>query len=106
MFSQRTRYASHLDIVIEEAEMDIRMAYDTMGKLLLEDVSPAAESVTYVFDIKSPAAPEQISELIYLIERGCHTMNTIKAPTPVSAKVVHNGVELPVRDQEPYPAQA
>ena len=58
MFSQLTRYASHLDIVIEEAEMDIRMAYDTMGKLLLEDVSPAAESVTYVFDIKSPAAPE------------------------------------------------
>ena len=70
MFSQLTRYASHLDIVIEEAEMDIRMAYDTMGKLLLEDVSPAAESVTYVFDIKSPAAPEQISGLICLIERG------------------------------------
>jgi len=87
--------------VIEEAEMDIRMAYDTMGKLLLEDVSPAAESVTYVFDIKSPAAPEQISELIYLIERGCHTMNTIKAPTPVSAKVLHNGVEVPVREQDP-----
>lgn len=101
MFSQLTRYASHLDIVIEEAEMDIRMAYDTMGKLLLEDVSPAAESVTYVFDIKSPAAPEQISELIYLIERGCHTMNTIKAPTPVSAKVLHNGVEVPVREQDP-----
>ena len=38
--------------------------------MLLEDVSPAAESVTYVFDIKSPAAPEQISGLICLIERG------------------------------------
>ena len=77
--------------------MDTRMAYDTMGMLLLEDVSPATGSVTYVFDIKSPAALEQINELIYLIERGCHTMNTIKAPTPVSAKVLHNGLKVPVR---------
>ena len=101
MFSQLMRYASHLDIVIEEAETDIRIACDTMGKLLLEDVSPTAESVTYVFDIKSPGAPEQISELVHLVERGCHTMSAIKAPTPVSAKVLHNGVESPVREQEP-----
>ena len=35
MFSQLTRYASQLDIEIEDAEMDIRMTYDTRGKLLL-----------------------------------------------------------------------
>lgn len=39
MFSQLTRYASELDIQIDEAEMDIRMTYDTRGKLLLADVS-------------------------------------------------------------------
>jgi hypothetical protein len=44
MFSQLARYGSQLDIEIEDAEMDIRMTYDTRGKLLLEDVSPAAAS--------------------------------------------------------------
>ena len=38
MFSQLARYASQLDIEIEDAEMDIRMTYDTRGKLLLADV--------------------------------------------------------------------
>ena len=45
MFSQLTRYASELDVQIDEANMDIRITYDTRGKLLLEDVSPAAEGV-------------------------------------------------------------
>jgi hypothetical protein len=44
MFSQLTRYASQLDIEIEDAEMDIRMTYDTRGKLLLADVSPACRA--------------------------------------------------------------
>ncbi len=33
MFSQLTRYASELDVQIDDAEMDIRMSYDTRGKL-------------------------------------------------------------------------
>jgi hypothetical protein len=59
MFSQLTRYASQLDIAIEDAEMDIRMTYDTRGKLLLADVSPACRELTYVFNIKSPAPSEK-----------------------------------------------
>ncbi|MBI2371956.1 MAG: OsmC family protein [Deltaproteobacteria bacterium] len=94
MFSQLTRYASELDVPIEEAEMDIRMRYDTRGKLLLAEVSPGAQAVDYVFEIKSPAPPEKIKELVQMIEKGCHTINTIRNPTPVSARVIHNGVEI------------
>lgn len=94
MFSQLTRYASELDIPIEEAELDIRMSYDGRGKLLLADVSPAAQEVEYVFTIQSPSPPAKIREMVELIERGCHTINTIRQPTPVSGKIIHNGTEV------------
>lgn len=80
MFSQLTRYASELDIQIDEAEMDVRMTYDTRGKLLLADVSPGCQELGYVFRIKSSAPTEKIREMVGMIERGCHTMNTIKSP--------------------------
>ena len=94
MFSQLTRYAAELDVPIEDAEMDIRASYNAHGKLLLSDASPGAEWLHYVLEIKSPAPPEKIEQLVLLIEKGCHTINTIRQPTPVSGKVIHNGVEL------------
>jgi hypothetical protein len=94
MFSQLTRYASELDVPIEDANMDIRMTYDTRGKLLLDDTSPAAQSVEYVLDIKSPAPTERVREVIRLIEKGCHTINTLREPVPVSAALRHNGEEV------------
>ena len=94
MFSQLTRYAAELDIAIENADMDIRMSYDTRGRLLLEDVSPGAQGLQYTLSIESPASPEQIRHLVELIEKGCHTINTIKEPVPVSGAIVHNGTEI------------
>ena len=94
MFSQLTRYASQLDIEIEDAEMDIRMTYDTRGKLMLEDVSPGCKDLTYVFKIQSPAPPEKIQEMLCLIEKGCHTINSLKNPVPVAGKLIHNGEDV------------
>ncbi len=96
MFSQLTRYAAELDVQIDDAEMDIRASYDGHGKMLLSDVSPGAEWLHYVLEINSPAPPEKIEELVLLIEKGCHTINTIRNPTPVSGKVIHNGTELEI----------
>lgn len=96
MFSQLTRYASELDIQIDDAEMDIRMSYDTRGKLGLADVSPAAQGVSYVFKISSPASSERVQEMVRRIEKGCHTINTIRKPIPVAGKLVHNDQEFTV----------
>lgn len=96
MFSQLTRYASELDVQIDDAEMDIRMTYDTRGKLRMADVSPACQEVTYVLNIKSPASSEKVQQMVEMIEQGCHTINTIKNPIPVSGRLVHNGRELEV----------
>ena len=97
MFSQLTRYASELDVQIDDAEMDIRMSYDTRGKLGLADVSPACQGVTYVLNIKSPAPSKRVKQLVQKIEKGCHTINTIRNPIPVSGKLVHNGQEFEVK---------
>ena len=96
MFSQLTRYASELDVQIDDANMDIRITYDTRGKLLLDDTSPAAQQAEYVLEIKSPASPERVAELVRLIEKGCHTTNTLREPTPVLGRLVHNDVEVPL----------
>ena len=96
MFSQLTRYASQLDVAIEDAEVDIRMSYDTRGKLLLADVSPAAQGVTYIFKIQSPAPADKVKEVVRLIEKGCHTINSIRNPIPVSGKLLHNGQEFEI----------
>lgn len=96
MFSQLARYASQLDVEIEEAEMDIRMSYDTRGKLLLADISPQCQELTYVLKVKSPASAEKVQEMVRLIEKGCHTINTIRNPVPVAGKIVLNDQELDV----------
>lgn len=96
MFSQLARYASQLDVPIEDAEMDIRTSYDTRGKLQLADISPACQGVTYVLKIKSPAPSEKVKEVMDLIEKGCHTINTIKNSVPVSGKLVHNDQEFEI----------
>lgn len=97
MFSQLTRYASQLDVEIEDAEMDIRMTYDTRGKLLLDDVHPGCRDLTYVFKIQSAAPPEKIKELLELIEKGCHTINSLRNPVPINGKLIHNGQEVAFR---------
>jgi organic hydroperoxide reductase OsmC/OhrA len=94
MFSQLARYASQLDIEIEDAEMDIRMTYDTRGKLLLADVSPGCRELTYVFKIQSPASSEKVQEMLQMIEKGCHTINSLKNPVPVTGTLIHNGREI------------
>ena len=93
MFSSLTRYASELDIPVQEAEMDIRASYDARGKIL-DDVSPGAQRVYYTLEIKSPASSAKISQLVQKIEKGCRTLNTVMQATPISARLIHNGTEI------------
>jgi hypothetical protein len=32
--------------------------------------------------------------MLGLIEKGCHTINSLKNPVPVAGKLVHNGQEI------------
>jgi hypothetical protein len=32
--------------------------------------------------------------MLQLIEKGCHTINSLKNPVPVTGKLIHNGQEI------------
>jgi hypothetical protein len=61
-----------------------------------KQVSPACRELTYVLNIKSPAPSEKVQELLQMIEKGCHTLNSLRNPVPVSGKLIHNGKEFAV----------
>jgi hypothetical protein len=91
MFSQLTRYASEFGVQIDRAELDVRCEYDAGGKLMIDEVSPAAKNVTYRWDIDSPAPPEKVREVVEWVDRGCHTINTLRQPVPIFGRAEVNG---------------
>lgn len=94
MYSQLTRYASELGINVEKAELDIRMHYDGRGKLGMDDVSPGCELLWYKWDIESDASPQQVQELLRQIDRGCHTLNSLRYPVRIEGQAELNGQSL------------
>ena len=101
MFSQLTRYASEFGIQIDNAELDIRTEYDGRGKMMIAEVSPAAQRVTYKWEIESPATDEQLQEMLMWIDRGCHTLNSLRQPIAVVGRAEVNGKETPF-EQRPF----
>jgi hypothetical protein len=95
MFSQLTRYASEFAVQIERAELDIRIEYSGLGKMMVNEDSPAAQRVTYKWEIESPSPRERISEMLAWIEKGCHTINSLRQPIPVTGSLQLNGADLP-----------
>jgi hypothetical protein len=91
MFSQLTRYASEFEVQIDRAELDIRCEYDSGGKLMIDEISPAAQQVTYKWEIESPSPPEKVREVVEWIDRGCHTLNTLRQPVPIFGRAELNG---------------
>jgi hypothetical protein len=83
-----------MDIAIDDAEMDIRGHYDVRGRLLMDEMSPGAQKISYTLEIKSPAPPDRIQELVGYAEKACHAMHTVKQPTLVEGTLLHNDVEL------------
>ena len=69
MFSQLTRYASEFGVQIDRAELDVRAEYDQRGKLMLGDYTPAAQAVTYKWDIDSPAPKETVQEMLTWVDQ-------------------------------------
>ena len=91
MVSQLTRYASEFDVQIDRAELDVRCEYDAGGKLMIDEVSPAAQHVTYRWEISSPSPPETVREVVEWIDRGSHTLNTLRQPIPIVDQAALNG---------------
>jgi len=105
MFSQLARYASEFSVQIDRAELDIRIEYSGLGKMMVNEDSPAAQRMTYKWEIDSPSPREKVAEMLSWIEKGCHTLNSLRQPVPVEGKLELNGAELAFQSRpfEPKP---
>jgi len=87
MTSQVTRYASVLDTILDAVELDLRFAF---GREHL-----GATSLEYWARFKTAEDEGRIRELMTLLEKGCHTTNTIRGAVPVIPYLHLNGKEIP-----------
>ncbi len=87
MTSQVTRYASVLDTILNSAEVDLRFTFGSEH--------PGASSLEYWARFKTDEDEGRIRELMTLLEKGCHTTNTIRAAVPVIPHLRLNGKEIP-----------
>jgi hypothetical protein len=94
MLSQLTRYASEFDVPIRKAELEIRVTFDPRGKLMLDDTPASAQMLIYRWDLESTASTAQVSEVLNWIERGCHTLGSLRDPVPLSGSAVLNGAAI------------
>lgn len=87
MTSQVTRYASVLDTILNSAEVDLRFTFGSEH--------PGADSLEYWARFKTDEDEGRIRELMTLLEKGCHTTNTIRGAVPVIPHLRLNGKEFP-----------
>jgi uncharacterized OsmC-like protein len=98
MFSQFKRLAGKSDVVLDDLEMDLRMTYDLSGKFPIKDFSDAAQGISYIFKIQSPASLDAIIKVAQAADKGCHTVNSMRKRMPVSGKIIVNQHEHDIRD--------
>ncbi len=74
----------------------MRATFQNTEKYDVDDAPPYFEQVTIAVTVASPAAPEQVSQLIAHAERACHAAQTLRHGVPVSLAATLNGETLPL----------
>jgi uncharacterized OsmC-like protein len=98
MFSQLARFAAKLEVPIEDAEMELRMTYNLRAKNQLANFATAAQGLDYFFKIESQAPVDTVIRVAQLTDKGCHTVNSMRARVPVVGKLLLNGREFSIVD--------
>jgi len=98
MFSQMARFASRMDVAMDDAEMDLRMTYDLRAMKRLTAFATAAQELSYLLQIKSKAPAEKIIRVAQMTDKGCHTVNSMRSRLLVTGKLVLNEREFGIVD--------
>ena len=92
------RFASRMKVAIDDAEMDLRVAYDLRAKKRVTDYVTAAQELSYFLKIKSQAPEERVIRVAQLTNKGCHTVNSMRKRVPVSGTLLLNEREIAITD--------
>jgi organic hydroperoxide reductase OsmC/OhrA len=94
MLSQVAQFAPEYDVVLQEANVDLRASFDSSSKYGLSDASTAFQKMSIRIVVKSSSPVEQVQRLITHAERGCHAARSMREPVPVLIEAVVNGETL------------
>jgi organic hydroperoxide reductase OsmC/OhrA len=72
----------------------VRGSFSPAEKFGFEAPVGAFEEVTITLEVRSPAPPERVLELVAHAERGCHTSQSLRAEVPVRLLARLNGDDL------------
>jgi uncharacterized OsmC-like protein len=83
-------------VPIDDASADVRATFQNTEKYDVDDAPPYFEQVTIALTVASPAAAEQVRQLVAHAERACHAAQTLRHGVPVSLGATLNGATLPL----------
>ncbi len=92
--TQLARFAPLYAVPIDDASADVRATFRNTEKYDVDDAPPYFEHVTIALAVESPAAPEQVSQLIAHAERVCHATQSLSHGVPVSLSASLNGAHV------------
>lgn len=96
MFSKMAWFASRHRVAIDDAELDLCMAYDMSVQRRLGDCTSATKSFEFTIRIKSAAPAEKVLHVAQLAGHGCHTVTSMRKRLPVTGKLVLNECALEI----------
>jgi organic hydroperoxide reductase OsmC/OhrA len=74
--------------------VDVRGGFSPAEKFGFEAPPGAFEEVTVTLEVRSPAPPERVRQLVAHAHRGCRTAQSLRAEVPVRLRARLNGDDL------------
>jgi uncharacterized OsmC-like protein len=84
-------YARVLGIPLNGVTVRTEGRLDLRGFFGVADVAAGFRDVSFVVNIDSPAAPEEIARLVSTVNDHCPVLDILKQPVPVTGSYRHNG---------------
>jgi organic hydroperoxide reductase OsmC/OhrA len=81
-------------VELQDAEAEARGSFSPAEKFGFPAPVGAFQEVTILLEVRSPAPPERLRELVAHAERACHTSQSLKAEVPVRLRARLNDVDL------------
>ena len=98
MFSKMAWFAARLGVVVDEAELELCMAYDLNVQRRIGDFASATKSLEFQIRVRSCAPVEKILRLAQLAGHGCHTVTLLRQRVPVIGTLLLNQREYEIQD--------
>ncbi len=89
-------YAALLGVELEQLSIRVTGTLDPRGSFNVADVPAGFDDVQFEVQLVSPNPPEQIRQLVDLVQQHCPVLDILQRPLPVRGSVALNGAPFSV----------